>query len=212
MEHEVVNELTIRTELLIQMYQIVDDISANRIDQQTVGQMASEFRSKSNELKHSLKEKFNELKTLLKIQEQKAETILKKNLAFIENEIFKMQKVPQRLFDDADSWSVAARTRLDQFEENLEKPNFINYDLLETKDAAAGPDIIVFGESLVTELEEHKDISMARVATQIKQLGLSFNQELISKLSEVVCCERVDGVEIDENELANLEEMLREAS
>ena len=33
MEQEVVNELTIRTELLIQMYQIVDDISANRVDQ-----------------------------------------------------------------------------------------------------------------------------------------------------------------------------------
>jgi len=32
MEPEVVNELTIRTELLIQMYQIVDDISQNRID------------------------------------------------------------------------------------------------------------------------------------------------------------------------------------
>ncbi len=33
MEHEVVGELTVRTELLIQMYQIVDDISGNRVDQ-----------------------------------------------------------------------------------------------------------------------------------------------------------------------------------
>ena len=49
------------------MYQIVDDISADRIDQVQVGQMASEFRSKSNELRGSLKEKFNELKTILKI-------------------------------------------------------------------------------------------------------------------------------------------------
>ena len=32
MEPEVVNELTIRTELLIQMYQIVDDISKDRVD------------------------------------------------------------------------------------------------------------------------------------------------------------------------------------
>jgi hypothetical protein len=69
MEPEVVNELTIRTELLIQMYQIVDDISENRIDQVQVGKMASEFRYKSNELRNSLKEKFNELKIMLKIQE-----------------------------------------------------------------------------------------------------------------------------------------------
>ena len=32
MENEVVNELTIRTELLIQMYQIVEDISQDRVD------------------------------------------------------------------------------------------------------------------------------------------------------------------------------------
>jgi len=90
---------------------------------------------------------------------------LKHNLTFIENEITKMQKVPQRLFDDADSWAKAARMKLDKFEENLDKPNFINYDLLETKDPASGPDIINFGETLVMELEEHKDISMSRVAT-----------------------------------------------
>ncbi len=75
-----------------------------------------------------------------------------------------MQRVPERLFEDADRWAKAAKQKLDAFEENLDKPNFINYDLLETKDPAAGPDIINFGESLVTELEEHKDISMGRVA------------------------------------------------
>ena len=32
MEGEVVNELTARTELLIQMYQIVDDMSEHRVD------------------------------------------------------------------------------------------------------------------------------------------------------------------------------------
>lgn len=32
MEPDVVNELTARTELLIEMYKIVEDISANRID------------------------------------------------------------------------------------------------------------------------------------------------------------------------------------
>ena len=67
MEHEVVNELTIRTELLIQMYQIVDDISKDRVDQVVVTQMAADFKKKSAELRGSLKEKFNELKTILKI-------------------------------------------------------------------------------------------------------------------------------------------------
>jgi hypothetical protein len=32
MEHEVVGEITYRTELLITMYQIVEDLGKNRID------------------------------------------------------------------------------------------------------------------------------------------------------------------------------------
>ena len=123
-----------------------------------------------------------------------------------------MQKVPERLFEDADNWAKAARSKLDKFEENLDKPNFINYDLLESKDPAGGPDIINFGDQLVTELEEHKDLSMSRVATQIKQLGVSFNHELIGKLKDVVNTEVVEGVHVDESELASMEEMMREAS
>ena len=42
--------------------------------------------------------------------------------------------------------------------------------------------MINFGDSLVTELEEHKDISMARVAAQIKQLAINFDLDLINKL------------------------------
>ena len=73
-------------------------------------------------------------------------------------------------------------------------------------------DVINFGEQLVTELDEHKDISMSKVHHQIRQLGISFNQEIIDKLGEIVQCEKVDGVEIDEAELASIEEMMREAS
>ena len=83
--------------------------------------------------------------------------------------------MPQRLFEDADEWSRAAKEKLDKFEENIDKPNFINYDMLESKEAGQGPDIVNFGETLINDLEEHKDISAARVKNQIAQLGLTFN-------------------------------------
>ena len=72
--------------------------------------------------------------------------------------------------------------------------------------------MINFGESLVNELSEHKDISMIRVARQISQLGIKFNHDVIGKLREVVDCEVVEGVQIDEGELSSMEEMMREAS
>jgi len=162
MEKEVVEEITLRTELLMQIYQLVTETSENRVDQNQVQLMANDFATKSNELKRQLKDKFTELKMILKIQEQIAETILKKNLQYIETEIAKMRRVPQRLFVDADEWSVAAKQKLDKFEENLDKPNFINYDMLETKDLSNGPDIVNFGETLISELEEHKEISASK--------------------------------------------------
>lgn len=88
-----------------------------------------------------------------------AETILKKNLAFIEEELFRMRKVPQRLFDDVDTWNMAARELLDKFDQNIEVPNFINYDMLESKDPSAF-NIIEVGEALIEELDQHKDVSI----------------------------------------------------
>ena len=156
--------------------------------------MASDFQTKSAELKRSLKEKFTELKMILKIQEQIAETILKKNLSYIENEIAKMRRVPQRLFNDADEWSLAAKAKLDKFEQNINEPNFINYDMLESKEPGHGQDIVNFGETLINELEEHKDISAPRVKNQVNQLGLVFNHQVIAQMSKVATCQRVDGV------------------
>lgn len=73
-----------------------------------------------------------------------------------------MRKVPQRLFDDVHSWSHEAKTKLDLFEEFMDTPNFINYDMLEIKDGK--PDLILVGESVVNELEIHKDVVYSKVA------------------------------------------------
>ncbi len=62
MEHEVVGEITSRTELLMTMYQIVEDLGQNKIDQLQVEKLAKEFETKRNQLNINLKEKFKELR------------------------------------------------------------------------------------------------------------------------------------------------------
>ena len=88
-----------------------------------------------------------------------AETILKKNFAHIEGEIAKLKKVPPNLYEDADQWTLSAKEKLDLFEQNMDQPNFINYDMIESKDPNAGPDICIYGEQLFEQLEQFKDIS-----------------------------------------------------
>jgi hypothetical protein len=53
---------------------------------------------------------------------------------------------------------MAARELLDKFEDNIEVTNFINYDMLESKDPNAFNTIEV-GESLLLELDNHKDVN-----------------------------------------------------
>lgn len=47
---------------------------------------------------------------------------------------------------------MAARELLDKFEQNMDVPNFINYDMLECKETTAF-DTIAVGEALLQELD-----------------------------------------------------------
>lgn len=69
--------------------------------------------------------------------------------------------MPQRLFEDVEEWSNEAKQKLDLFEEFMDTPNFINYDMLEIKDGK--PDVILVGESVVNELEAHKDVVFSKI-------------------------------------------------
>lgn len=52
---------------------------------------------------------------------------------------------------------------------------------------------------------------MGQTKNQIDQLSLTFNNHVISQMNKVATCNRVQGVVIDESELASLEEMIKEA-
>jgi hypothetical protein len=87
MEQDVVTEISTRTELLITMYQIIEESAKNRIDQREVDRLQKEFKEKSVKLKRNLQERFFELRTALKIQENMCQEVLKKNLQHIEQGI-----------------------------------------------------------------------------------------------------------------------------
>ena len=80
MESEVVSEITVRTELLMQLYELIEETSSNRVDQRQVEIMESDFKGKREVLTKQLKQRFAELRAALDMQEQTAEFILKKNL------------------------------------------------------------------------------------------------------------------------------------
>lgn len=57
----------------------------------------------------------------------------------------------------------------------MNEEEWINYDMLESKDEnEKRHDIVSVGEALISELDEHKDLSAPLVKEQIDQLSLKF--------------------------------------
>ena len=104
--------------------------------------------------------------------------------------------MPQHLFQDADEWLKEAKEKLDLFNEFADTPNFINYDMLENKDASR-PDMISIGEQVVDGLETHRDVVCSKVQDQVNQLALRFDDKLPVLLNKAVECLCVDGVNVD---------------
>ena len=61
------NEIKVRTECLIEMYDMVEENQLGKIDQVEVEAMLLRFRNKSMELKSLVSNRFKELKASLKI-------------------------------------------------------------------------------------------------------------------------------------------------
>ena len=67
MEADVMNEIKVRTECLMEMYDMIYENQLGKIDQVEVEAMLLRFRNKSIELKTLVSNRFKELKASLKI-------------------------------------------------------------------------------------------------------------------------------------------------
>ena len=77
----------------------------------------------------------------------------------------------------------------------MDKPNFINYDMLEVN---SSQDIITYGEQVVYGLEQHKDVKFSVVENQVAQLTFKFDNPIVTKLKKAFDCQIVEGVDIKE--------------
>lgn len=86
-EQEVLDQINLRTECLMEMYQMMETAASEKPNEQEVQSLGLNFRKKSEELRRQLKERFQEMRNILVVQEQTTEAILQKNLVYIEKEL-----------------------------------------------------------------------------------------------------------------------------
>lgn len=67
MEQDVLEEINIRTECLMEMYQHLAQAAQEKPDEQQVNQIYDQFKKKSTEMKIKLKDRFKEMRVMLKV-------------------------------------------------------------------------------------------------------------------------------------------------
>lgn len=67
MEQDVLDEINIRTECLMEMFQIVEQTASEKPDETQVNQVYSLFQKKQADLKNQLKSKFQEMRAKLRV-------------------------------------------------------------------------------------------------------------------------------------------------
>ena len=115
---------------------------------------------------------------------------------------FKMiREVPKKLFEDAENWMTLAKTKLDNFTQNSQNPDYVAFDMLENKlappvmgDFNKNADIIQSGEKILMQLDGQKDVSLPKIENYMSQLNIEFDTNAINRLHEICKCELIDGV------------------
>ena len=114
-EAEVLDQINLRTECLMEMYQMMETAAAEKPNEMEVTSLHLNFKKKSEDLRKTLKDKFKEMRNILVVQEQTTEAILMKNLTYVEKELKNLQSVDYRKFEEAEAWLKNAKVKLDNF-------------------------------------------------------------------------------------------------
>jgi|TARA_B110000285_G_C15129353_1_gene622438 fructose/tagatose bisphosphate aldolase len=67
MEQDVLEEINIRTECLMEMYQHLVEANEEKPDEAQVNQIYDQFKKKSADMRTQLKEKFKEMRQIIKV-------------------------------------------------------------------------------------------------------------------------------------------------
>lgn len=69
MEQDVLEEISMRTECLMEMYQHLVEANADKPDEAQVNQIYDQFKIKSAEMRTEMKDKFKKMRQEIKVQE-----------------------------------------------------------------------------------------------------------------------------------------------
>lgn len=182
-EGEVVKEITLRTELLIDIYELVEQNKNNLGDQKELDDMYNQFMTKQIALKKHVTNKFKEYYNEIMRKEKDVMNVLEKNFDSIESKFEEIKQGPKKVLESADNWCKKAQDKMDQFNSQNtigDKSNFIAFEMLE--DANNESDVIRLGEKVLEELDQQWQPPIPKIQEQLSNLSVQFDDHFKNKL------------------------------
>jgi hypothetical protein len=180
-ETEVINEITARTELLIDIYELIEANRANMEQLKEVDGLYNNFRAKQNAV-----EKFKEYTEELVRKQREFLHVIENNFESLERDFYEIQRGPKKVLEAAEQWSSLAQQKMDTFNKSTTQDvkwnsaEYIAFEMLE--DQNSPEDIIKMGEKVLEDLADHSEMPVTRISDQLGNLSRQFDQHFKSKL------------------------------
>lgn len=195
-EEDVIKEITMRTELLIEIYELIEGTKQNFTDQANIEDTYKEFQGRQDQLKKYVSDTFKGLMNELKRKEERTMDILDVNFTKIEKKFKNIRDKPKSLLDITNQWCDTVHQIIENFTANSnQNSSYIAFEMLENQEV----DIVREGEQLLEKLHSELQspssedkVAINTLKNLIDELKVEFDTHFKNRITMLCHVPKID--------------------
>ncbi|CAG9318308.1 unnamed protein product [Blepharisma stoltei] len=181
---DMVQEITMRAELLLDMLQIIEKSQSSVMDKDVkirLEQVFDLYKNKKIFIEKEIKDGFARLRSNINELEKAAVSTMQKNFEYIESNIVNIRDIPKLIDSQTIAWKDRVKEKLGKFTRQTEDPTYVALDILDN----SGEDLFQQGEKLIVDLEGLKDIQIEPLEETVNELSVQFSDSQLVNICKV---------------------------
>lgn len=186
-EDEVIKEITLRTELLIEIYELVEGTKSNYNDHTEIENLYENYKKRKVTLRQKVQDTFKSLVNELKRKEERTLDILESNYNKVEQYFNDVRDTNSGIFQETEVWLNNTQEKMDIFNSSTD-PNYVAFEMLE--DPNPSNDIVRVGEGLLERLHQQLEGQSPEVKEAVvgltnllEQLKIEFDDHFKNRIT-----------------------------
>ncbi len=155
MEEEVLKEIELKVEVLMEMYQAMEESCDELSQPSSYDKHYNIYRMKQNEMKDKIHNKFKEFRKSLRALEMKIIDSLYMNYQQYEDKFTQAYKNNNKMINEVQGWIDRAKNSLDDYTTKTSKdPHFVAFDMIDSNNYCIADEILNQGEQIFDKVEK----------------------------------------------------------